>query len=388
MITRDESQQRFVDKWIAKSYKGGLAAVTSYGKTRTSFKCALQSKAKSTIVIVPTKDLKSQWEIGLKEWKVPNAEVYIVNTAAKMKLDTDLIIIDEAHTAGMADWFQLSWQNASFKKMLWLSATPERKDDKHMKLFSMAPKLMSVTFKEALENGWVSNYNMYNVSLEFTPEEKDEYDGVENLLRVLYKRIFDEGNFVNEEFVQRKAFDIARRYISSGDYKKINLGKEYYKLIGRRRQLLYNSENKLNRTIAYIKKNPTKKVLVFSQSREFADSLQDALGDICVTIHSGLKDKDREYNLKRFRDGRTKVRVISSVKALNEGVDIPQLDVGICAAGTSSKKDMVQMLGRVLRLYKDKHALFFNLYIRNTQDLYWLRNRQDDMDTSKIKWTK
>jgi len=82
----------------------------------------------------------------------------------------------------------------------------------------------------------------------------------------------------------------------------------------------------------------------------------------------------------------TKIRVISSIKALNEGIDLPELQTGICASGTSSKKDAVQMLGRITRLNGDKHAKFFNLYCKETQDLYWLNNRQYNLDKNKIKW--
>ena len=385
MISRDESQQKFITLWIANNYMGGLAAITAYGKTRTAIKCALQSKSESVNVIVPTKELKTQWESSLTNWKVPNFTVYVVNTAAKLSLNCDLIIIDEAHTSGMADWFQLSWQKAKFNKLIWLSATPERRDNKHLKLFSIAPKLMAVTFQEALRNKWIANYDMFNVGIHLTTAEQILYDRIQLDLEEIYSDI-DDIEAIGIDLVKTEAFKIAREYLKSKDWGKIKIGKKYYKLIGERRFLLYNAENKLIRTYNYIINNPEKKILVFSQSQEFADKLQELLGDICVTIHSGLSDKVRELNLKKFRDNKTKVRVISSIKALNEGIDLPELEVGICASGTSSKKDMVQMLGRICRLNNDKHALFFNVYCKKTQDVYWLRNRQWDMDTTKIKW--
>jgi len=390
-MTRDESQAKFIGLWIKNNYMGGCAAVTSWGKTRTSIKCALECKSPDVNVIVPTKELHKQWNKALKEWKVPKYTVYVVNTAAKLSLNCDMLIIDEAHTAGMADWFQLSWTNAKFNKLLWLSATPERRDDKHKKLFSIAPKLMSVTFEEALENGWISNYDMYNVGVILNPSEKIIYNSIVEELKEVYNEIWRLVNYkkpkkLPKEYVQTNAFKLANQFLKTGVWEYVKLGKEYYELIGSRKSLLYNAENKLLRIVNYINRNPDKKVLVFSQSQQFADKLQEKLGNICVTIHSGLKDKEREYNLKRFRDGRTKIRIISSIKALNEGIDIPELDVGICASGTSSKKDMVQMLGRILRLHKDKHAFFFNLYVKGTQDLIWLKNRQWGLDQNKIKW--
>jgi len=215
--------------------------------------------------------------------------------------------------------------------------------------------------------------------------EKDKYEQLDYSLENLFKKVAKEFN-LEYEYVKRNMFKLANIYLSSGVWEAIKFGKEYYKIIGQRKKLLYNADNKLERTYSYIIKNPDKTVLIFSQSQEFADKLQNRLNDIAVTIHSGIKDKQREVNLKRFKDKRTKVRVIISVKALNEGINVKTLDVGICAAGTSSKKDAIQMLGRILRLYKNKHALFFNLYIKDTQDQIWLRNRTYELDRNKIKW--
>lgn len=296
-----------------------------------------------------------------------------------------MLIIDEAHTAGMADWFQLAWQNATFNKLIWLSATPERKDNKHKRLFAIAPKLMSVTYKEALKNGWISNYTIYNVGLTLTKEEQIQYDKIDLKLTLNYLE-FAKIEKDTVDNIKSNIFKLAGMYLATKNWEYIKVAKEYYKLVGQRKLLLYNAENKLLRTINYIQSNPDKKVLVFSQSQKFADDLQNSIGDTCVTIHSKLTDKQRELNLSRFRNEKTIERVISSIKALNEGIDIPELEVGICASGTSSTKDAVQQLGRVARLYRDKHALFFNLYIKGTQDLYWLKNRQWGMDHSKIKW--
>lgn len=387
MTSRDKIQQQFVDLWISKNYHLGLAAITGFGKTRVAIMCALQSNATKTTVIVPTKELKKQWELVLKEWNIPNYYVIVVNTAAKSRLETDLLIVDEAHTSGMADWFQLSWTNAKFNKLLWLSATPERKDNKHKKLFSIAPKGMSITFEQALKEGWISNYTMYNVGLNLTTAERVIYTRIENDLESLFEKMcIYKPKVVDISYIKRNSFNIAKEFIGSGMWEQIKLGKEYYNLINERKFLLYNAEEKLNRTVSYVIKHQNEKILVFSQSQEFADKLQERLGDICVTIHSGLRDKERILNLKKFRDKRTKIRVISSIKALNEGIDLPELQTGICASGTSSKKDMVQMLGRITRLNGNKHAKFFNLYCKETQDLYWVKNRQYFMDQHKIKW--
>lgn len=383
-MTRDESQLNFVNKWKFNNYKGSLQAVTGYGKTRVSILCMKECNDPDTIVIVPTKELKRQWEFVLHDNELENWEVFVVNTAAKKEIQTELLIIDEMHTTAMADWFSNSWKNARFNKVIGLSASPIRKDGKHKDFLKVSPILMNIDYEEALANGWIANYTIYNVGIKLTPKEQLQYDKIDKSLKNLYLNMAVRTK-TTVEYIEKNAFDVATALLKEGLWDSIKLGKEYYRLIGLRKNLLYNAENKVKRTINYIEKNPDKKVLIFSQSQQFADEIQNQLGDICVTIHSGIKDKERNKNLDEFKVNEN-VRVISSIKALNEGIDIPELEVGICASGTSSKKDAIQQLGRVARLYGNKHALFFNLYIKGTQDLYWLKNRQYSLDQSKIIW--
>ena len=94
-MTRDESQLNFVNKWKNNNYKGSLQAVTGYGKTRVSVLCIKECNDPDTIVIVPTKELKRQWEFILHDNELENWEVFVVNTAAKKELVTDLLIVDK-----------------------------------------------------------------------------------------------------------------------------------------------------------------------------------------------------------------------------------------------------------------------------------------------------
>lgn len=389
-MTRDERQDGLSDLWTRRHRKGGIAAVTGFGKTRTAVLCIQKSNPSSVIVVVPTLLLQGQWTAVLKSFKVKNFEVLVVNTACKLHLECDMLILDEVHTVGCADQFSLSWKNAKYNMLLWLTATIERRDGKHRELLRVAPIIDTVTFEEALLNNWVCDYTVYNVSVTLTPEERYSFDMLEAELIALYEDISDITSY-SEEYVGKNMFKLAGR-ILGGDFpnKAKGLAAKYYKLIGKRKTILYNASEKIRRTIKYTINNPDAKILVFSQSQAFANKIQEGLGDICVTIHSDLKDKERDANLRKFKDGRTKKRVISSVKALNEGVDIPELDVGICAAGTSSKKDMIQMLGRVIRITDNpnKHALFFNLYVPGTQDLWWLKNRQNGLPLNKVQWVR
>ena len=80
------------------------------------------------------------------------------------------------------------------------------------------------------------------------------------------------------------------------------------------------------------------------------------------------------------------LRWISTVKALNEGVSINNLEVGIQLSGTSKPKDTIQQLGRCVRFIDYKEPIFVRFYIKGTQDEKWLRKAQKDFDQSCIFW--
>ena len=68
-------------------------------------------------------------------------------------------------------------------------------------------------------------------------------------------------------------------------------------------------------------------------------------------VHGTTKTKDRNKILKDFEEGRLKVVISTIVK---EGIDIPTMNVLICAAGGKSEGATMQRIGRALRTTKDK----------------------------------
>ncbi len=96
-------------------------------------------------------------------------------------------------------------------------------------------------------------------------------------------------------------------------------------------------------------------------------------GDVGIGVrleHSRLADSVRASALEDFRTGRASVLV--SVKSLIEGIDVPEAEVGISVASSSSVRQRVQALGRVLRRRFDdlgeKRAAMHLLYVADTVD--------------------
>ena len=66
---------------------------------------------------------------------------------------------------------------------------------------------------------------------------------------------------------------------------------------------------------------------------------------------SGMKD--RENILKSFADG--SLQVLTSMKCLDEGVDVPRSEMAVFCSSTGNPRQFIQRRGRILRLHKDKY---------------------------------
>jgi hypothetical protein len=107
-----------------------------------------------------------------------------------------------------------------------------------------------------------------------------------------------------------------------------------------------------------------------TEAEELYAELKKAHRSLGVALeHSRLPQSDRETALERFRTG--DLSVLVSVKSLVEGIDVPAADVGISVAASSSVRQRIQSLGRVLRRVGgvgDKQAEMHLLYVRDSVD--------------------
>ncbi len=78
--------------------------------------------------------------------------------------------------------------------------------------------------------------------------------------------------------------------------------------------------------------------------------------------------------LERFHSGEYTVIVTSQV--LNEGVDVPAAGVGVVLSGSGSVKENVQRLGRILRKYKEKQAVLYEIIARGTAEEFSSERRR------------
>lgn len=376
-LNRTQRQTEGLRKWSKAGFNGIFQYPTGFGKTYSAIRALLgmikKKNINSAVIVVPTLTLQKQWNKELKNHKIKIAKVYVINTAAKLTFDIDLLILDEIHRYA-AETFKLIFENTSAKYKLGLTATLERSDDLHKLILDHLKVVDTISVNEALKNRWISSYKVYNIAVPLPEEEKVAYRKANNGFKHFASKL--GGRF--------DAFDTAQEWIKSDDKKEQGLAAAYYNSMRARKKICLNNTNKIpaiNKLVNYFK---NRNGLLFSSNTEFADNVQKSLGDIAMTFHSKIGKKDQKYVINRFKDKRTKIRILSTVKALNEGFDVPDASLGIIAGSTSSKLTFIQQLGRIVRFIEGKEAIMFNLYTPDTQEEVWVRKRTVDIDPELI----
>jgi RNA polymerase primary sigma factor len=134
----------------------------------------------------------------------------------------------------------------------------------------------------------------------------------------------------------------------------------------KRKQMVNNYVRKFEVIRNICKKHDKNKIIVFSQFNEQTNKIYWELleaGIKAVIIHSDI-DKDE---VDRIMQGIKKQDTfcILTTKKLDEGWNLPKLDVAIITAGDSSDRQTIQRMGRVLRK-KDTPSMLYQIYCIDT----------------------
>lgn len=99
------------------------------------------------------------------------------------------------------------------------------------------------------------------------------------------------------------------------------------------------------------------RIVVFTPSIEHADRFADSLsarGIPCVSL-SGVDVVERRRRLLSFSSG--KVQAVTAVDVMNEGIDVPEVNLLVFMRATHSRRIFVQQLGRGLRISHGKEKV-------------------------------
>lgn len=382
--TKDQEQRTALRSWAKAGYKGSIIAGTGFGKSRCGVMALgemLRRVEGDGLLLVPTIQLQDQFKDEFYKWGYEDVldRVEILCYASAHKLTGRVFAVtvaDEVHL-GLSPIYREVFANNEHRMLLLMTATMPEEPEYRQLLVNLAPPVYVLSLDQCVQKGLIAPYEIKCVAVDLTGEEKKAYKAANNMF-VHYK--YKLGQF--DAFDRANAILASPHTSSPEDKKNAAL---FYKAIRDRKEIVQKAYNKILYT-GLICKAKDSKTLTFSGTNEFTDETSkhlEELGIKSAAYHSTMKASLRKKALQDFKDN--EIKVLCSTKALNQGYDIPDAQLGIICGLDSKALQMIQRVGRLLRLSNsDKVGEIVVLYVRDSQEEKWLKNAIKNL--SNITW--
>ncbi len=343
MLDRNERQNLGIKKWVANKCRGTLCYATGVGKTRTAIKAIqaflTKNSNKKIVIIVPTDNLKIQWMTELSKFGLfHEVSVEIINSAVKLQQKVDFILLDEVHRYASDQFFEI-FKAKDPSIVLGLSATFDRLDGKQELLAKYCPVCDVITVKEAIANKWLSPYKEYKVLIEV--EDIEVYrDANKAFLEsfAVFNFDFDVAMKCLTNIIYRRSYAKAMG-MSSGEIDAVIF--TWNRTLKTRKAFVMDHPKKIEITRRILEARPFSKAITFSATIKQAEKI-----GIGYLVHSGKTKKKNRLTVDEF--SRMSTGVINTAKSLDEGADIPGLNLGIILCNTSSKTQKTQRINNFI----------------------------------------
>lgn len=402
-------------RWKDNGQKGLFNMATGTGKTLTALNCLLNVYLKcgyyKAVILVPTLTLVEQWEKECMNfrfdkvvricsrnsgWEGEIARLamserferkekrisYVVictyasfgkdrvfNAISGLSASRTMLIADEAHNMGSPTLMK-RLPSIPFSRRIGLSATPERQFDDEgneaIRTFFFAKN--EYTFEYTMEKAIgkaLCQYEYFPHVVRLTDDEMLKY------------------RTISEQLM--KFFNSSTASFPDGD-------ETVKKLLLKRKNIIHKAANKLPVFQEIIRerlreKGNLKYTLVYAPEGSIPDSWdadcfdeKDFMSDdvdtenIITAYTAAIRNADPRVTVRMFtsesseRDSMLRdfasgnLQVLTSMKCLDEGVDVPRSELAIFCASTGNPRQFIQRRGRILRKHRDKkYAIIHDL---------------------------
>ena len=370
-------QQEALKAWHSNARRGVVEAVTGSGKTRVGIAAAFEAVRQGikVLILVPTAELQRQWLVSLRR-DLPTTRrgalgdgrsdslddvdilVAIVHSASNRETlrshKAGLIIADECHRYA-APMFTSALQEG-YAWRLGLTATFERADGEHENLLTpyFGGVIYNLWYDRALKDDVIAPFDIALVGVDLTASEQVDYDEFSTAMSEAARNLESYAGIPRRPFPQFIAA-VATLAASESRSREATVARKYMRAMSSRLTLLAEAKTKYH-ALAALKEtvDHSRGTLVFTQTQESARRAQElytALGSKASAVFSGMARDDRRQGMEDFRSGAS--QILAAPRLLDEGIDVPEADLGIIVAANRSQRQMVQRLGRVIRKKAD-----------------------------------
>lgn len=368
-------------KWELANHRGIVSVVTGGGKTIFALSCIERIRPLTTLIVVPTTALLEQWweeaaaffdldidEIniitGSLRFRLGTINIAVLNTAAKLaeKIGEHkcFLIVDECHKAASEHFRAVLKINAV--GTLGLSATPERPYDDGLKevlIPALGPVIYNYDYADALRDGVIVPFELRNIVFDLEEDRQVEYD---KLGKAIARSISKHG---------AEAPETISLYL-------------------RRARVLNLSLNRIRLALKLVASNQGKRTLIFHEDIDACDLIYTVLIENGIKVgayHSKMTSRDRTVMLTKYRRG--EIDVLVTCRALDEGFNVPETEIGIIAASTATRRQRIQRLGRVVRPAKGKSNAKIYTLVATAPEIQRLKVEEELLEGDvTVSWSK
>lgn len=393
-------QSEALVKWVDAGCRGVVEAATGTGKTALA--CAaveqlyrVHRENLRVAIVVPTIALAKQWRVEVGEGLALRSSligdqhseevvswdsakpvlITVINTASIRLVDVVanwktsgywvLLIVDECHRSGAESFSKIF--DAEFDFSLGLSATPERSDEGEIEFVypNIGPKIFEYSLLQALEDRVLSDLTALNLYVEFSPSERSKWERNQTDFSQAFSAFCRAHPSIKSS--SPRLFDEISKLAKDDD----PYARKIVKLLAGRKALINGSKQRAQcarEALGWIHATGKKSIIFHETIRSAQESLEilQALGARAVLEHSALSDEKRQEAIKSFRSGRS--RILVTVKALDEGLDVPEAEIALIVSGSRSHRQRIQRIGRTLRSAENKHARVITILVSETPE--------------------
>jgi superfamily II DNA or RNA helicase len=382
-------QEAALGAWRQGSRRGVVVLPTGSGKTRLALG-AMAATRTACLCLAPTRALCDQWAAALAAvWDGPigrfgdgervTGPVTIATFAgayrhmAALGDKFGLLIVDEAHHFGQG-WRDEALEMSIAPLRLGLTATPPAPGPAADRLGALiGPVVFQRTIGD-LTGQYLAPLERITWWLALDPDERREHDALWEIYRRA-RRAF-EGNHVGgapdrspdgspdrswDEFLREAArTDEGRRGLSAWR---------------RARRILAFPRRKREALALLLGHHRAQRTLVFVADNQTAYAI--AREHLIMPLTCDIGRAERQETLARFQSGA--LRALVSAQVLNEGIDVPDAEVGIVVAGRLGEREHLQRVGRLLRPGEGKRALVYELVVERSSEARQAQRRGESL---------
>ncbi|NLE81614.1 MAG: DEAD/DEAH box helicase family protein [Rhodococcus sp.] len=386
-------QREAFGAWTMAGRRAVVEAVTGTGKTTLGIAAVADAVARGrdVLVVVPGIELLEQWHGAIRrtlpdmpagrrggghsdtfeDKRILVSTVHsAISTAAPQPAGPALLVADEVHRYGALMFSKLLSER--FEERIGLTATFERSDDGVEKF--LLPYFRTViegcSYQRGHEDGILAPVSVMMVAVPFDPVEAAEYQEYDAVARKLRVDLIEKFGCSTEPFGEFLR-DVQLLGRGDGAERSTWVARKYLHAFAKRRALLAECRGKQEvlRGLGSVLSR-TGRALVFTETRESSRAAAEVLleeGVLAAPFTSELSRTDRTRLLNEFKLGTLTALVVP--KVLDEGVDVPEADVGIILASSKSRRQMIQRMGRVIRpKFDGRPASFLVMYAEDSSE--------------------